>query len=219
MAADYQLTYRRYGRFYKNVRTQMQRKEVLVSTNIILTLLTISFFAVFAIRPTALTISKLWREIKDKKTVETQLEMKISDLAETQSALALLKEDLVLLDNAIPPNMDFSRFARTIEYLASTHGLLITSNSYSNIELWLSAERASASATEIKTHSFLLKLRGSFSDIRSFIAELEQLNRLISITSVSIQPAKNQERRGLFDLNIGIDSNIYSFPEGVNLEK
>lgn len=219
MAADYRTTFRRYGRFYKNVRQQMQRKEVLVSTNIILTFFSISFFAVFAIRPTALTISKLWREIKDKKTVQTQLEQKISDLSEAQSALASMEEDLILLDNAIPPTVEFSGFVRTIEYFASTHGLLISSSRFLNIKLYASEEEASASAAQIETHSFSLGLKGSFSDIRSFIADLEQLGRLISITNVSMQPSRRQEREGVFDLVIGMDFNVYSFPEGLDLEK
>jgi Tfp pilus assembly protein PilO len=165
MAADYQMTFRRYGRFYKNVRQQMKRKEVLVSTNIILTFFTISFFAIFAIRPTALTISKLWREIKDKKSVQTQLDQKISDLAEAQQALDSMEEDLILLTNAIPPTMEFSRFVQTIEYLVLTKNLIMSSNRFNNIELYVSAEEASASAAQIVTHPFSLSLKGSFSSI------------------------------------------------------
>jgi Tfp pilus assembly protein PilO len=217
MAADYQTTFRRYGRFYKNVRRQMKRKEVLVSTNIILTLFTISFFAVFAIRPTALTISGLWREINDKKNVQSQLEGKISNLSEAQSALESMEEDLQLLENAIPATAEFSRLVKIIEYLASDNGLVLSSNSFSNIKLYQSAQQATASAAQIETHSFSVGLRGTFSDLGSFINDLEQLDRLISITSLTIHSSKRQVRKGVFDLEVSLRSDTYSFPEGAEL--
>lgn len=219
MAADYQKTFRRYGRFYKGARKYMQRKEVLVSTNVMLTLFAISFFAVFAIRPTALTISRLWREIKDKKTVQAVLEEKIGDLLEAQSVLVSLENDLVLLDHAIPPTVEFSRLVRLVEYLASTHGLQMPSNRFNDIELYVSEETATASAAQIETHSFTLALKGSFSEIRSFVADLERLDRLISITSVSVQPSRKQVREGVFILELGLDAEAYSFPGGSQLDQ
>lgn len=213
MATDYKTTFRRYGRFYRNVRKHMQRKEVLVSSNIILTFFTISFFAVFAIRPTALTISSLWREIKDKRSVQKQLEEKISNLEEAQTALASMEEDLELLDNALPSSVEFPRLVKTLEYLASTHNLLISSSNFSNIELYISVAQASESASEIETHSFSLGLTGSFSDIRSFVEDLEQLGRLISIKSISVGPLREQIRVDALDLGTSIDSDTYSFPE------
>lgn len=214
MAADYQTTFRRHGRFYKNVQRQMRRKEVLVSTNIILTFFTISFFAVFAIRPTALTISGLWREINDKKSVQTQLEEKISTLAEAQSALESLEEDLKLLENAVPSTVEFSRLVRTIEYLASNHTLLITSNRFTNIEIYTSTVQATASAAQINKHSFSLGVQGSFTDLKSFINDLERLERLITITSISVELPKSQVRENAFDLEISLKPDVYSFSEG-----
>lgn len=217
MAADYKTTFRRYGRFYQSSRKYMQRKEVLVSTNVILTLFTISFFAAFAIRPTALTISRLWREIKDKQQVRQQLEEKIANLEEAQSVLSQVEEDLFLLDAAIPSSFEFSRFVRIIEYLIATHRLQLNSNLYQNIELYVSEKEASATAVAAQTHPLSIKMKGAFTDIRSFVTDLERLDRIISINSITITPSRKQQREGLFDLEVGIEAQTYSFPKGEHL--
>jgi Tfp pilus assembly protein PilO len=219
MAADFQTTFRRYGRFYQSSRRYMQRKEVLVSTNVILTLFTVSFFAAFAIRPTALTITRLWREITDKREVRTQLEEKISSLEKAQASLIDVEDDLTLLNSALPPTPDFSRFLRIVEYLASTHSLLLNSSRFQDIELYVSEQAASAAAAEVVTHSFSLSLRGSFSNIRAFLADLQHLDRTISLRTVSIRGSKKQEGADVFDLDFSVDADAFSYPEGSIPEK
>lgn len=221
MAADFQMTFRRYGRFYQSTRQYMQRKEVLVSTNVILTLFTVSFFAAFAIRPTALTISRLWREIQDKTTVRQQLESKITELGEGQAMLLDLEEELALLDRAVPPGADFSRLVRIVEYVAGKHGLALSSSRYSEIPLYESGTLASASAEagQLVTHPFSLTVNGSFSSLRSFIEELERLDRLITVSSVTLRPTRAQAEEGLIDLQINVESSAYSFPKGAELSE
>lgn len=217
MAADFQSTFRRYGRFYQSSRQYMQRKEVLVSTNVILTLFTVSFFAAFAIRPTALTISRLWREIQDKTTVRQQLENKITELGEAQTALSTLTQELGQLDRAVPAGVDFTRLVRVVEYVAVKHGVLLTSSRFSQITLYADRSQASASAEagQLLTHPFSLTVSGSFSSLRSFIEELERLDRLITIRSITLRQARAQDQAGLFDLQMSIESSAYSFPKEI----
>lgn len=211
MAADFQKTFRRYGRFYQNSRKYMQRKEVLVSTNVILTLFTVSFFAAFAIRPTALTITRLWREINDKRTVRTQLEAKIADIEKAQLALSEVEEDLVLLDTALPDTPGFSRLVRLIEYLASSNGMFLSSSRIGSIELYASEAVASKSAAQIGTHPFSLSLRGSYTNIRAFLSDFHKLDRIVSLRSVSIRSSKKQGSEEILDLELAVDVDAFSF--------
>lgn len=220
MALDLQAQFRHYGRYYQSARKYAQRPEVLVSSSLILSLFTISFFAVVAIRPTAVTISKLWREIQDKKSVQEKLEKKIEDLAKAQAFLTASEEDLALLDLALPDNPEFSRLIRKIEYLAAKHGLLMPTNRFSGIELSNTTEATGppTSTPGFATHSFSLTLQGTFSQIRSFIEDVERLDRLISIAKLSIRPNKKQEKENIFELTMFVDADAFSFPEGENLD-
>lgn len=218
MAADFQTTFRRYGRFYQSTRKYMQRREVLVSTNVILTLFTISFFAAFAIRPTALTISRLWREIRDKRTVQMQLTRKIADLGVAQSALADLGEDLSLLTAAVPATDEFSRLVRLVEYLASQQGLLLTASRFQDVTIYQSAEEATAGAAEVRSHPFSLSLTGSFRGMRSFIVDLERLDRFIAIRSLTLRPSREAGQEGTLGLQLTVELVAYSFPNVIQGE-
>lgn len=214
MAADFQKTFRRYGKFYQSTRKYMQRKEVLVSTNVILTLFTVSFFAAFAIRPTALTITRLWREISDKRTVRSQLEAKIADLEEAQTALSEVEGDLSLLDSALPATPEFSRLVRLIEYLAFRDGLVLASSRISEIDLYVSEAAASGSAAQLTTHPFAVTLRGSYANIRTFLSDLHRLDRTVSVRSISIRSSKKQGGGETYDLELSVDADVFSYPEG-----
>lgn len=209
---------RRSGYFYKNARRYASRKEVMISTYLIVSLFTVSFFAVVFIRPTAVTIAKLWREIQDKKVVYTQLEKKIRNLEEAQAIFTTIEKDLVYLDRALPASHDYSRFLREIEYLGFSHGLEITSARYDGVELYSSNE-ASKEAKKIDEYSYTLSVKGSFSQIYSFIADFERLDRLVSLQSITIQPFSIREDINQYILSLSLDSLTYSFPEGLDLNK
>src|SRR3989344_3411061 len=106
MSFPYEENFRRYGRYYRTARKYAQRPEVLISTSFILALFTISFFAIVAIRPTAITIAKLWREIQEKKTKQATLAQKIAKLEEAQPTYSALEEDLALLDLLLQRGLD-----------------------------------------------------------------------------------------------------------------
>lgn len=211
-----QTSSKRYGRFYRSARKYAARREVLISAYLILSLFTISFFALVFIRPTAVTIAKLWREIQDKKTVQVQLEKKIRDLAQAQNLYISIEDDLVYLKRALPEKPDFSRFVKEIEYLASSHGLQFATASYGDMELY-SSDLATPSATQLSKYSFILTIHGLYSQLRSFLADLEKLDRIVTLHSVAISPSKRKEEIEIFELTLTFDSSMYSYSEGYSL--
>lgn len=207
---------RRYGHFYKNARRYASRKEVMISTYLIVSLFTISFFALVFIRPTAITIARLWREIQDKKAVHAQLEKKIQNLEKAQSLYTSIENDLILLERALPADHDYSRFLKEIEYLAFSHGIEIESAQYTGIVLYDSeAKEAKSDLTE---YSYNLTLRGSFLQIRPFVADLEKLDRLVTVRSIVINPTDQREDRNQYTLSLSIESLTYSFPENLGTD-
>ncbi|OGY18884.1 MAG: hypothetical protein A2900_01400 [Candidatus Chisholmbacteria bacterium RIFCSPLOWO2_01_FULL_50_28] len=216
MSFPYEENFRRYGRYYRTARKYAQRPEVLISTSFILALFTISFFAIVAIRPTAITIAKLWREIQEKKTIQATLAQKIAKLEEAQSTYSALEEDLALLDRALPETPEFSRLVREMEYLSLTQGLQIDAGRYETLELWV---REASASTEIGTHPFTLVLRGTYPKLRSFVSDLERLDRLLSIGMVTMQPSQKQDQPGIYDLTLTANIRAFSFPSGLDLER
>ncbi len=209
-----QSSIRRYGRFYRNARKYASRREVLISTYLILSLFTVSFFAAVFIRPTAVKIARLWREIQDKRTVQTQLEKKIRDLEKAQTLYTSIEDELYLLERALPTEPHFNRFVQKIEYLSSIHEVRLHSGHYSSVELYRQ-EPATASSSELVAYPFDITLQGSFSGLKEFAQDLQSLDRMISLTSISMSPVASQEQEGIYELSATIESLMYAFPEGL----
>jgi Tfp pilus assembly protein PilO len=206
------LSTRPYGRLYRKARKYASNREVLISTYLILSLFTVSFFAAVFIRPTAITIASLWREIQDKKTVHSQLEKKISDLEKAQSLYTSIKDDLIYLDRALPEEAELSRFLKKVEYLASTHGLNYSSGSFPGLEFYTS-ELATPSAAKLDEYPFSISLKGSFSQFRAFLADLENLDRMAIVHLINISPVKDKKGEEVYTLVLFLSSSVYSFPE------
>lgn len=211
-----QTTFRRYGRFYRNVGKYASRQEVLISVYLILSLFTISFFAAVFIRPTAITIARIWREIQDKKTIHAQLDKKITDLEEAQSLYASLDNDLPAVARALPENEDYLSLAQKLEYLAFVNEVKFVSSNFGAVEIYAS-EEPQTPPSSLGIHALNLSFQGSNQSILSFIEDIERLDRLVTIHSLTLIPAQDVSSAGGFNLSLAINSNVYSFPEGLDL--
>lgn len=211
MAFDYKTQFHKYGRFYRGARKYTQKPEVLVSINLVLTLFAVAFFAIVAIRPTTITIAKLWKEIQDKKDTQVKLEKKIEELQKAQLAYAKIEDDLHLLKLALPGDVDFSRLALEIEYLASKHGLFMSSNRFDPVDVYVSQD--SELPAGLQQHTFSLVVNGSYSQFRSFVDELENIDRLVTIHTATVNQTLDRRNLLKYPLGMSLDSSVYSFSD------
>lgn len=178
MAFDYKTDYYKYRQYFLKVKDLYQYPVAKASLALILTLLTISFFGLFAIKPTIINIGKLIKEIKDLRQVNQTLEKKITSLNQAQKTYAEITDNLYYLDWALPKGADFNRFASEISLLIFNNKLVTPSASFGEFEL-ISNEK------EEQILKFRLTLAGKFIDIKSFLRDLENLDRIVKIGSVS----------------------------------
>ncbi len=171
---------------------------------IILSLLTISFFATFALRPTALTITQLLQDIKAKEEVVDQLDKKIADLAKAQSVYQQNAPRLTSLNQSLPDEPQPEAYARQIEGLATRHGVNLNSMVMDDVVLVGEVKTTSllnpniaalpAGAGEI---NFSLNVIGVYSNLTSFLSDLENLRRILKIDHTSISVAQVEEGKTL----------------------
>lgn len=87
---------------------------------IILSLAAISFFSIFAIRPTFLTIAELLKEINTKKETAAIMDTKIKSLQTAQEILNQESIRIPIIDLSVPKSPQPQIFVRQIEGAAST---------------------------------------------------------------------------------------------------
>jgi hypothetical protein len=118
--------YLRYKLFFLNVMLKYKDKpQVKAYLEIILSLATISIFGVFAIKPTAVTIAQLLKEIEAKKTTIATMEEKIGNLEKAQTVFNDNSGKIALLEIAIPKRPTPEGLTRQIEGLSGRNNVEI----------------------------------------------------------------------------------------------
>lgn len=148
-------------------------------TTIVLTVMTLSFFGIFAINPTISTILRLQRELDDNKLVDTKLAQKIQNISTLQKKYTSLQGDLPIILSAIPQNAEVPLFAAQIQGVAK--------NSNVSIENFQTFEVEAKSTTrKYSSFSFALSVSGSYNDLYKFLTTLANMQRVVAIDLISL---------------------------------
>lgn len=203
MAVNYREAYGKYSRYFIKIkRVYEERPEVRTSVNLILTLLTISFFGIFALRPTLNTISELLADIRSQKEIGTQLDNKITNLGQARTNLVKEEKRLFLLNQALPTESQPNDYVRQIEALLAKYNLSLSGLHIDGVTLFGKINRpttvteASPSgqvAPGVNSVKISFSVAGEYQALNSFLEDLENLRRLIKISSVSFGPGKGKQ--------------------------
>ncbi len=128
MEAGWRSNYLRYKSFFLNMLTQYrERSDWKAYLEILMSLVTVSVFAVFALKPTIITIAELISQIEEKKTTVAKMDAKILNLSKAQNLYDRERSNIgLLISSAIPQTPNSDIFARQLEALSSKHQIAIT---------------------------------------------------------------------------------------------
>jgi len=162
-----------------------------VSMELFLSVGAVIFFAIFAIRPTLLTISDLINEIEEKEALDQQLTQKIAALSTAQTTYLQIQDRVFLLDQAVPAQPEFLNAVGVIEKVASEQELLVSGITANEIPSEESVEVAADDVSQTVL-PISVNVTGSFIDIKAFVEELVQLRRAYVIDTITF--STNEER-------------------------
>jgi len=180
------------------------------SLELFLTIGTVAFFALFAIRPTLLTMSNLIKELDDKKVLDTQLSEKIASLQSSQIQYAQLEQRLPLLDEAIPLQPQFYDAIVLVEKVASDNNLVIQNLSLQTIPADKELDQPLTSQTR-QFLPFRVTLSGDYESIKNFVSQVQSLRRLFTVESIVFNAKEEKQQRRL-----EATLNIYAYYYGVD---
>lgn len=122
MNSDWRKDYIRYKSYFAHAVSQYkERSDIKAYLEMLLSLVTISVFTIFALRPTLLTIAQLVKDIETKKETVARMDKKIASLAQAQSQYQTERAKIAVLESAIPKSGQPDIFARQIEGLVGSH--------------------------------------------------------------------------------------------------
>ena len=109
----------------KTLNEFYQKPVARVSLELFLSVGAVIFFAIFAIRPTLVTMSDLVKEIEDKRDLDQKLTQKIASLSTAQTTYLEVQDRLYLLEEALPTTPDVIHAIKIVEKIASEQNILI----------------------------------------------------------------------------------------------
>jgi len=163
-----------------------QKPIAKVSLELFLSIATILFFAIFAIRPTLLTMSDLLKEIEDKEKLDKQFSQKIAALSTVQPLYLQLQDQLSILDDALPSNPQLIYSLKVIEKIASDVHLVISSINVVKIpEEKINQDNVIALTSFEKIDvPLIISISGDYSSIRQFVESLKEYRRSFVIDTI-----------------------------------
>lgn len=203
MAPNWPTEYHRYRRYFVNISQFYRQKRVRVYTELVLSILTVTFFLYFAIKPTLITIAGLLKTIKDQKLVAEKLEDKVNALNLAQKQFLVVEPDLYLVDQALPKNPSLSTLAKELEALARRAQVTIETIQFNQTTL-----RGEPPAEGQTTVKFSLTAGGNYLDLKGFLQSVSSLRRIILVQSFSFKAGKLEGEA----LNLSINADAYYEP-------
>ncbi|KKT45553.1 MAG: hypothetical protein UW37_C0045G0004 [Candidatus Gottesmanbacteria bacterium GW2011_GWA2_44_17] len=118
MTFDYRKQYQEYRQYIDSIVEKAKIPATRVSLAVVGTIAFSGFLAVFALRPTLITVAGLWKEINTEKEIIVGLNKKLELLQTAKQNYEKVSSKLYLLDMAIPKTIEVENMAKDLELLA-----------------------------------------------------------------------------------------------------
>jgi len=189
------LTPKQY-REYLKLLPSLNSERAQLYTMIAFTLAALSFFGIFAINPTLTTIAELKKKYADLEFVHQKLIKKSQDLSILLNKYRALDPDLPIVLNAIPKRPDVPRFMGQVNALLKESSLEVKALKTYGIEM---TEGRNTKLKKPIYFTFSVEALGTYENMMDFIKKISNIDRLVTIESVSIS---KDEKKGTLYLNL-----------------
>lgn len=208
LKSDYQLNYARYKHYYRQIWKFYQKPSIKISSALLLTVFTTIFFAVFAIRPTLVTVAELLKTIEDKDEVLAKLKKKAASLASAQEEYSLNAPTIDRLNQAIPTDKEVQELITLIEATAADHELVLDTVSLNEFEY-----RKNASLPDAVTLPISISMSADYVALKNFLHDVVRLPRFISVDSIAFaQPDDNESETEFGAIKLAIRFSSHYMP-------
>lgn len=216
MATSIKKDYIRYKDFFLNIsRFYNSRPDYKIYLELVLTIVTITIFSIFAIRPTILTIIELNKEIKGKEETLVKLKTKIKNLQTANNLLSEKQDVLFYALEAVPQRSSPETLISQIEKLATGSSLTIKGLTVTDAYLIgtgpskLVSEEYPALPESANELVFSFSVTGEYQNLYSFLTQVENMRRPLKFDSFAITSSISEDKKTLVMTVLGRVPYIY----------
>lgn len=202
MALGWREQYNRYRGYFLNiVNLYKQRADLRAFTEVILSIGTIVVFLLFALKPTALTIISLAREINEKKQTDAALSKKISDLNKATTTFNQSQSEIQNVNIAVASIPKPEIISGQIIGIAAKDTVNVLGISVGEITLVgkESKPKTSKDVKPLPESAFempvSISVQGNYQNLILFLEDLENLRVATKIDRISLGSSENKGER------------------------
>lgn len=170
----------------------------------------VMFLAFFAIQPTLVTMSDLIKEIEEKQALNENFSKKLAALASAQVEYASIQNQIPVLDQAIPLQVDVTENLKIIEKIATDSQIVIASLAVLEVPE-VAATETDFSKLERKSLAIQLNATGDYAALRLFVENLLNNRRVFVTDSIAISINERNNNKTL-QATISISIPYYGLP-------
>ncbi|HVT01454.1 MAG TPA: type 4a pilus biogenesis protein PilO [Patescibacteria group bacterium] len=156
-----------------------KKKRVIGYIYIILTLVTVCFFGLFAIAPTLTTIGNLNKQYEDSKLVYDALNRKLTNLQLLDDAYKDIQTDLPVIYTAVPETTKIPELTRKLEDVATSNNVTISRLNFGEVEVYPNSKKS-----PIYSFAFTIGVVGAQQNVNNFIESVIDFDRIIGIDKI-----------------------------------
>jgi Tfp pilus assembly protein PilO len=156
------------------------RKKIAAYLYMTLTLLTVSFFGLFAISPTLSTISNLNKQYADNMLILDALNNKLTSLTLLDAQYREIQPDIERVYLAVPRTPKMPHLTRQIENIAKDSGVAISKFNFGTVELYPNIKN-----DPVYSFTFNINVSGDEQGINNFITTIIGFDRIVGIDKIS----------------------------------
>ncbi len=181
---------------YFELLPDLKNEKTKKYSSIIFSLISLSFFGIFAINPTLSTIAKLRKELTDTKFVDKQLTEKISNLSSLQEKYNIVEKDIPIVLKAVPKDPKVPLLMGQIQSIARDAGVEVINLQSFEVDI----SEPSNNQKKYSTFSFSTGVQGNYENLTNFISILLDMERVVSLDTLSINRKGNQSEILVLDI-------------------
>jgi type IV pilus assembly protein PilO len=171
-----------------------------IVTGVIALVVVLLFFMVI-LKPKFSQISKVREEIATEQQEKQTLEIKLRQLRQSQRNQVETQAQLAELNRALPSVPDLPALIRQLQAVASNSGMDLVS-------IAPSPPTEVTDSTGVQTVNVNVQVTGGFFRLESFMTRLEDLPRVVEVTSISVSP-QTDPATGLTTLSSTVTFKMY----------
>lgn len=179
-----------YSRYYTYIKPILKNKYVKTYSSAVFSIITITIFSIFAIKPTVSTIVSLQKSINEQNELLQRIEQKTQSLTEAKNNYqSLPQETKDNLESLVPSYTSLPELVDSISSIISSHQATSSGLQIEQIDLYGPTENL-LRKPETKEIELLVNIQGTYPQLASVLEKLSKSNRLIKITSANFNKAE-----------------------------